>query len=116
MQERAETPLHETDVADSQLCGTFEAFFQAQHVTLFRRLCLITGTRSDAEELSQDAFVRLWERWDRVSGLDDPEGYLYRTAMNLVRRRYGRTAAQLRRLVGAVPDEDPFVRSGGGPR
>ena len=33
----------------------------------------------------QEAFVRVWERWDRVAGVEDPVGYLFRTAMNLHR-------------------------------
>ena len=62
---------------------TFETFYQAEARTLFRRLWLVTGNRAEAEELMQDAFLRVWERWDRVGGMDDPLGYLYRTAMNL---------------------------------
>jgi hypothetical protein len=27
----------------------------------------------------QEAFVRVWERWDRVGTLDDPVGYLFKT-------------------------------------
>ncbi len=69
---------------------TFEAFYQAEARTLFRRLWLVTGNRAEAEELMQDAFLSVWERWDRVGGMDDPIGYLYRTAMNLFRKRYRR--------------------------
>ena len=69
---------------------TFEAFYQAEARTLFRRLWLVTANRAEAEELMQDAFLKVWERWDHVSGMDDPVGYLYRTAMNLFRKRYRR--------------------------
>ena len=74
--------------------------------TLFRRLWLVTGNR--AEELMQDAFLRVWERWDRVGGMDDPIGYLYRTAMNLFRKRYRRAMLALRRNGGATPSSDDF--------
>ena len=69
---------------------TFEAFYQAEARTLFRRLWLVTANRAEAEELMQDAFLKVWERWDHVSAMDDPVGYLYRTAMNLFRKRYRR--------------------------
>ena len=53
---------------------TFETFYQAEARTLFQRLWLVTGNRAEAEELMQDAFLRVWERWDRVGGMDDPSG------------------------------------------
>ena len=39
---------------------TFQDFFESEHRTLFRRMCLITDSPGDAEELMQDAFVKLW--------------------------------------------------------
>jgi DNA-directed RNA polymerase specialized sigma24 family protein len=37
----------------------FEAFYDAEGQTLFRRLWLVTGNRAEAEELMQDAFLRV---------------------------------------------------------
>ena len=34
---------------------SFEAFYDAESQTLFRRLRLVTGNRAEAEELMQDA-------------------------------------------------------------
>ena len=78
---------------------TFETFYQTEARTLFRRLWLVTGNRAEAEELMQDAFLRVWERWERVGGMDNPLGYLYRTAMNLFRKRYRRATLVVRRTV-----------------
>ena len=53
---------------------TFEAFYQAEARTLFRRLWLVTGNRAEAEELMQDAFLSVWSdgtasaRWTTPSG------------------------------------------------
>jgi RNA polymerase sigma factor (sigma-70 family) len=89
--------------------GSFEDFFRAHHVRLFRALCLSTGSRDEAEEVMQDAFLSLWQRWDRVADLEDPVGYLYRTAMNRVRSRYrSATRAARRRLVSAAQPHDAF--------
>ena len=74
----------------------FEEFFRGQTQNLYAHLCLITGNRAEAEELAQDAFLRLWERWDRVADMEEPVGYLYRTAMNLFRKRYRRVGVALR--------------------
>jgi len=62
--------------------ASFEELFESQRVPLFKALCLLTGDRQEAEDIAQDAFVRVLERWERVGGLEDPVGYLYRTAMN----------------------------------
>jgi len=93
---------------DLEASRTFEAFYQAEAQTLFRRLWLVTGNRAEAEELMQDAFLIVWQRWDRVTGMDDPVGYLYRTAMNLFRKRYRRAMLAVRRTVGLEPSNDDF--------
>ena len=45
---------------------SFEAFFEAEARTLFRRLCTVTGNSAEAEEIMQDAILAMWERWDRI--------------------------------------------------
>jgi RNA polymerase sigma factor (sigma-70 family) len=88
---------------------TFEAFYQAEARTLFRRLWLVTGNRAEAEELMQDAFLSVWQRWGDVREMDDPVGYLYRTAMNLFRKRYRRATLAVRRTVGLASSSDDFA-------
>jgi RNA polymerase sigma-70 factor (ECF subfamily) len=88
---------------------SFEAFYDAESQTLFRRLWLVTGNRSEAEELMQDAFLKVWERWQRVEGMEDPVGYLYRTAMNLFRKRYRRAMVAIRRSIGLTASRDDFA-------
>ena len=85
--------------------ASFEAFYLERHDALYRALWLVTRSRAEAEELAQDAFLKLWERWDRVRGLEDPGGYLYRTAMNLWRSRRRRAAVALRRVVHSRPSD-----------
>jgi RNA polymerase sigma factor (sigma-70 family) len=87
---------------------TFEAFFAAENEPLFRRMCFVTGNAQEAEEIMQDAFLSLWERWDYVSSLEDPTGYLYRTAMNVFRKRYRRAMLAIRRAIATAPPADPF--------
>jgi RNA polymerase sigma-70 factor, ECF subfamily len=94
---------------DMTLPTAFDAFFEAQRDGLFGALVLITGDRYEAEEVAQDAFLAIWERWDRVGAMDNPTGYLYRTAMNVFRRRRRRAALALRRAVGLVHAEDAFA-------
>ena len=68
----------------------------------------VTGDRHEAEEIMQDAFLRLWERWDD-SRIDDPSAYLFRTAMNVFRNRYRRSALGLRRTLSITLSDDAFA-------
>jgi RNA polymerase sigma factor (sigma-70 family) len=105
------TVVPHTALDGLEAAGTFEMFYAAEARTLFRRLWLVTGNRAEAEELMQDAFLRVWERWDRVGAMEDPTGYLYRTAMNLFRKRYRRALMAVRRTVGLAPSTDDFAEA-----
>src|SRR5438132_12475512 len=98
----------------------FDAFFLQHHLGLFRALWLVTRNRHEAEEVMQDAFVRVWSKWSRVGALPDPAGYLYRTAMNVFRSRLRRAKVAVRKaartlppddLLAAVEDRDAVVRA-----
>lgn len=65
-------PAEEANVAET--APTFEEFYEATFRRLFTMLCLVTGSRHEAEEIAQEAFVRVFERWDRVGVLEDPTG------------------------------------------
>jgi RNA polymerase sigma-70 factor (ECF subfamily) len=85
----------------------FEEFFQVEHVRLARALYLLTGSTAEADELTQEAMVRVYERWDRVRQMDSPQGYLYRTALNLHRSRLRWVASRARQILQATPSPDP---------
>ena|SRR5947207_12710303 len=65
----------------------FEDLYLAERVRLVRAMLLLTGRVGEAEDLAQDAFVRVYERWPQIREMDSPTGYLYRTALNLHRKR-----------------------------
>ena len=88
---------------------SFEEFFDSEHRGLYGALRLLCRDGHEAEELMQDAFLKLLERWDRVSGLDDPSGYLYRTAMNLFRSRRRRVRMAVRRVIRSVQSADQLA-------
>jgi RNA polymerase sigma factor (sigma-70 family) len=64
--------------------GAFEALYH-QHVGRVYAVCLrLTGDRGRAEELTQDAFVRAWERLGSFRGDSAFASWLYRVAVNVV--------------------------------
>lgn len=71
-------------------------------------LTSIGGSRADAEEVAQDAYVKLLPRWESVRHYDDPEAWVRRVAIRLLISRYRRARvarAVLPRL--AHRDEEP---------
>ena len=85
---------------------TFEELFAAHHERLFRALYLIVGSSHEAEELMQDAFLSVLERWDRI---ENPVGYLYRTAINASRSRFRRLTMAAKRTIAPGEPKDPFA-------
>jgi RNA polymerase sigma-70 factor (ECF subfamily) len=88
--------------------ASFEEFFRAEQLRLHRVLFAITGSRPEAEDIGQEAFLRMWERWDRVREMDDPAGYLHRTAINVFRDRSRRLVLAMRRAAHISPQPDQY--------
>jgi RNA polymerase sigma-70 factor (ECF subfamily) len=90
----------------------FATFFEREHVRLGRAVYLLTADAAEAEELIQEAMARAFERWDHVSRMSEPAGYVYRIASNLHRHRIRRGRRLIRLMQGGMrqpqqPQEDP---------
>jgi RNA polymerase sigma-70 factor (ECF subfamily) len=86
----------------------FSAFFADEHPKVFKALYFVTGNRADAAELTQDAFLKIWERWDEIDRIDDPTAYLFRVALNGSRMRTRAALRAMRRLAAPSQVSDPF--------
>jgi RNA polymerase sigma factor (sigma-70 family) len=86
---------------------SFEMFFEREYPRLVRALSANTVSLSEAEDLAQEAMVRVYERWQRVSELQAPAAYVYTIAVNLYRRRRRRRATfPWKRLAAGRGDRD----------
>ncbi len=88
----------------------FDLFFERERARLFQSLCLVTRNRFEAEELAQNAFLAVYERWDRVREMEDPTGYLYRTAMNAFRSWHRRSALAAKRAIGLTHSDESIAQ------
>ena len=86
----------------------FEAFFRQEQGRLLRALVVVTRDAYQAEELTQESFVRVWERWDRVSSMQDPTGYVFRVALNRHFQVHRRAVRAARRCLTIEPGPDPL--------
>jgi DNA-directed RNA polymerase specialized sigma24 family protein len=82
--------------------ASYVAFVESAWQRHVRLAMLLTGDRLLAEELLQDSLVRMYERWRKLSRLDDVHAYLRRSLVNnhtSVWRRRRRES-----LVAQIPD------------
>jgi RNA polymerase sigma factor (sigma-70 family) len=100
-------PFHEESLTERP--DTFEDFFRAEYDRLYRAVTMITGSRQEAEDVLQVAFMKVFERWERVTAMDNPQGYLYRIAMNEFRSRYRRASRAAKRTFTPGEPDDAFA-------
>lgn len=73
-------------------CANLESIFAIHYGRVTRAIAMVTGDRSQAEELAVEVFLR----WSRRQNNANPEAWLYRAAANLAidalrkRRRHNR--------------------------
>lgn len=84
----------------------FGEWYGAEHPRLIASLLLATGDVDLAREAVDEACARVLARWDRVSRMDSPGGYVYRVALNVAHRRRRRTALEARLLARRPSDPD----------
>ncbi len=69
----------------------FQRLFDAWHVRIYQTCYRLLGNPQEAEDVTQDVFVRAMQAYDRFRGDADPGTWLYRIAvnqcLNLLRRR-----------------------------
>ena len=72
----------------------FPAWYEAERDRVLRSLLVVSGDADLARDAVAEAFVRAWERWDRVSAMRSPTGWVYRVALHDLRRRGRRRRAE----------------------
>jgi RNA polymerase sigma factor (sigma-70 family) len=92
----------------------FTVFYQQWRSPVRRGLAMALGSAGLAEEAVDEAMTRALTHWEKVSGYDRPEGWLYRVGLNWARgvfrkRRYellSEIEPDARSLVDPLPDPD----------
>ncbi len=113
------------DGQDGQQAGPdrsldFDDTFRRCFGPMVRSLAVAAGDREVAADCVQDAFMRAFVRWHRVSKLDDPVGWIRHVAVNRMRdhfrklERGGRAVTRLRsqQPMVAEPPGEPSELAG----
>jgi RNA polymerase sigma-70 factor (ECF subfamily) len=68
----------------------FETFFEDNYGDVLRSVAFALGDRDRAEDLTQEAFARAYQRWGRVAAMERPVTWVYVVALNAERKRWKR--------------------------
>jgi RNA polymerase sigma-70 factor (ECF subfamily) len=88
--------------------AAFGAFYRRERAPLYRALALTLSDPDLAAEAVDEAMVRAYQHWRKLSDYDNPSGWVYRVALNW-------SISRTRRRGPAVRPEDP-PRSSGEPQ
>src|SRR3954451_21783390 len=69
----------------------FDETFRRWWAPMVRSLTVASGDAEVAADCVQDAFMRAYARWRRVSRLDDPPGWIRPVAVNRFRDQFRKT-------------------------
>lgn len=86
--------------------AAFAWFFRAEYPQVVRTVALVLRNPAAAEDVAQEAFLRLHLQWSKVYRYDRPDAWVRRVALNLAAshaRREGRRARLERLSVTSSP-------------
>lgn len=95
--DRAAAPTAElvpASLVTTSSTADFEAFVAAVLPKVLRLAYSLGARRADAEDIAAEALARAFASWGRVSSLDYRDGWVLRTASNLVYDRARRRLAE----------------------
>ncbi|HEV8474829.1 MAG TPA: RNA polymerase sigma factor [Methylomirabilota bacterium] len=81
----------------------FETAVEAHHAEIYRYLVRVTTRRTEADDLSQETFLRAYRAWDALGPGANVRAWLFAIATNLARNHF-RTESRRRRAYAAVSD------------
>lgn len=81
-------------MADLDPGAEFRRLFERTGRSLLAQAYVLTGDRQESQDLVQEAFLRAWRDWARVSTLDNQQAWLRRVLYNLSVNRWRNLTAR----------------------
>lgn len=85
----------------------FSWFFRAQYESVVKTAQLVLGDRQEAQDVTQEAFLRLLKHWKKVSKYELPDAWVRKVAFRLAL-----TAKRKRRVHSLLHSDPPAPPSG----
>ena len=83
----------------------FEDFYRREYVSVVGLAYALSGSRSGAEDLAQEAFLAAHRNWERISGYERPGAWVRRVVANLSVSAFRRGIAEAKALARAALGE-----------
>jgi RNA polymerase sigma-70 factor (ECF subfamily) len=103
-----ELAIQVTVPAQAEAVDTIDDLFRAHYARLVRALTLVCGSREEAADAVQEAFVKAHLHWGRIRRYDDPVGWIRRIAINRLRDDHRRSVRK-QRAVDRLTSEQSTV-------
>ena len=81
----------------------FDEFYRATARRTLRYAYAVTGDLGAAQDLTQEAYIRAWQRWRMITGYDSQESWLRLVVTRLASDRWRHLAVHRRFAAGARP-------------
>ncbi len=88
---------------------SFEVFYRREYSRCVGLAYVLSGSRSGAEDLTQDAFLEAHRRWVEVGAYENPEAWVRRVISNRAVSRYRRRLAEAKALARMVRGEHSSI-------
>ncbi len=88
---------------------SFEGFYQREYLRVVALAYAISGDRSSAEDIAQDAFIAAHRHWDRIGRFDAPGAWVRRVATNGAISRRRRSGSESKALGRVAHDQHVVV-------
>ena len=84
---------------------TFEDFYRREYALVVGLAYALSGSRSGAEDLAQEAFFAAHRSWERIAGYEQPGAWVRRVVANLSVSAFRRRASEAKAMARAALGE-----------
>lgn len=92
-----------------RLPGRFEHFYLQEYPGVVKLVYALSGSRTGAEDIAQEAFLRAYRDWDRVGSYEHQAAWVRRVAANLATSGLRRRLAEARALARLAGRREPAL-------
>jgi RNA polymerase sigma-70 factor (ECF subfamily) len=91
------------------LPGPFEHFYLREYASVVKLAYALSGSRTGAEDIAQEAFLRAYRDWERVGSYEHQAAWVRRVAANLATSGLRRRLAEARALARLAGRREPAL-------